>query len=548
MRHVFRILLWTACTLVVQVPTAFAAAATTPALQTDTGAVPGTYPPPRFTDPRRVAKLTSAFPRIDDIFRRYAEEKKIPGMVWGVVIDDELAHVAATGLQNMKTGTPVSPTTVFRIASMTKSFTVLAILKLRDEGRLALDDRVDKWLPEFAHIPLPTQDSAPLVIRQLLSHSTGFPEDNPWGDQQLAASDSDLTAWLQRGIPFSTPPGTRYEYSNYGFGLLGRIVTKASGRPYETYVRHEILDKLRMTSSTLEFTEVPTAQRATGYRFQPDGSYLEEPPLPQGAFGAVGGMLTDAADLGRYVAFHLAAWPARSDVDDGPVHRSSVREMSQLWTPSNLTMRRVDGRLRAAETGYGYGLRVTTDCRFEHIVGHGGGLPGFGSYMAWLPDYGVGLFAMANLTYSGPADAVSQAWDALLDTGGLYKRELPPSAALLRARDAILDLWNSWDDAKARNLGAMNLLLDAPAAQRRREIEQLKADVGACSQAGPVLPENWLRGQFNLTCAKGMVGVFYTLAPTEPPAVQYLAFRKLDSPADRLSAPTGPPAGISCSE
>ena len=540
-RYVPRILLCTACILLARLSLGDVsiAAAAAPA---------DSYPTPRFTDPQRVAKLTSAFPHIDDIFRRYAEEKKIPGMVWGVVIDDKLAHVAATGLQNIKSNTPVDPSTVFRIASMTKSFTVLAILKLRDAGKLTLEDPVAKWLPEFAHMPLPTRDTAPLVIRQLLSHSAGFPEDNPWGDQQLAATDRDLTEWLQRGIPFSTPPGTRYEYSNYAFGLLGRIVSKASGQPYETYVRRELLDKLRMAASTLEFSEVPAARRATGYRLQPDGSYSEERPLPQGAFGAVGGMLTDAADLGRYVAFHLSAWPARNDRDDGPVRRSSVREMSELWTPSNLTVKRADGRLQAAETGYGYGLRVTTDCRFEHIVGHGGGLPGFGSYMAWLPDYGVGLFAMANLTYSGPADAVSHAWDALIDTGGLNKRELPPSPALLEARDGIMDLWNSWDDAKARRLGAMNLLLDVPASQRRRDIELLKADIGQCSAAGPVMPENWLRGQFNLTCAKGVIGVFFTLSPTQPPAIQYLAFRKLDAPTVRLSAPTGPPAGVSCAD
>ena len=550
MRYVSLMLLWTACA---SLATAHAAASSEHAASPSAASAEPTarapdHPPPRFTDPQRVAKLSSAFPRIDDIFRRYAEEKKIPGMVWGIVIDHELAHVAAAGLQDIESNTPVTPSTVFRIASMTKSFTVLAILKLRDQGKLSLDDKVAKWLPQFARMELPTHDTPPLVIRQLLSHSAGFPEDNPWGDQQLAASERDLTAWLQKGIPFSTPPGTRYEYSNYAFGLLGRIVSKASGRPYESYVRHEILDKLHMASSTLEFSEVPAAQRATGYRLQPDGSYLVEPPLPQGAFGSVGGMLTDAGDLGRYLAFHLSAWPPRDDVDDGPVRRSSVREMSWLWTPSNLTVKRTDGRLQAAETGYGYGLRVTTDCRFDHIVGHGGGLPGFGSYMAWLPDYGVGLFAMANLTYSGPADAVSHAWDALLETGGLQKRELPPSPALLRARDNIMELWNAWDDAKARKVGAMNLLLDVPAAQRRRDIEQLKADVGECGAAGPVMPENWLRGQFNLTCANGTVGVFVTLAPTQPPAIQYLTFQKLDAPTAHLSAPTGPPAGVSCSE
>ena len=88
--------------------------------------------------------------------------------------------------------------TVFRIASMTKSFTALAILKLRDEGKLSLEDPVSKWIPEFARMELPTRDAPPLRIRHLLSHSAGFPEDNPWGDQQLSATDAQLTAWLKK--------------------------------------------------------------------------------------------------------------------------------------------------------------------------------------------------------------------------------------------------------------------------------------------------------------------------------------------------------------
>jgi len=506
------------------------------------------YPPPRFTDPERLRKLESALPEIDQVFRRYAADKKIPGMVWGVVIDGRLAHVGSAGVRDRASNAPVTAGTVFRIASMTKSFTSLAILKLRDEGKLSLEDPVSKWLPQFARMELPTLDTPPLQIRQLLSHSAGFPEDNPWGDQQLSASDADLTRWLGLGIPFSTPPGTRYEYSNYAFGLLGRIVTKAARMPYEKYVGAEILAKLHMDASTFHFSEVPGGIRAAGYRLRPDGTYLEEAPLPHGAFGSMGGLLTTAADLGKYVAFHLSAWPPRDDAETGPVRRASVREMSHMWTPSNLTAGRVNGALRAAETGYGYGLRVTTDCRFEHIAGHGGGLPGFGSYMAWLPDYGVGMFAMANLTYSGPSEPISQAWDVLLKTGGLRKRELPASPILSEMRSHIWNLWKSWDDAEAKHIAAANLFLDAPVAQRRAEIQKLKDEVGECTEAGLVMPENWLRGQFNMTCGKGTVGVFFTLAPTQPPAVQHLVFRKIDSDRSRMAAPTGPPAGAVCSE
>ncbi len=202
-----------------------------------------------------------------------------------------------------------------------------------------------------------------------------------------------------------------------------------------------------MTNSTLEFSDVPAARRAIGYRLKPDGTYAEEPPLPQGVFGAMGGLLTTATDMGRYVAFHLSAWPARDDAEAGPVNRASVREMSHLWTPSNLSARTVNGAMQASQSGYGFGLRVAADCRFEHIVSHGGGLPGFGSYMQWLPEYGVGMFAMATLTYSGPSAPISAAWDVMLKTGGLRKRELPPTTRQAEMRDHVFNLWKQWDDA-----------------------------------------------------------------------------------------------------
>jgi len=504
------------------------------------------YPPPRFTDPDRVKKLESTMPEIDRLFQAYAASEKIPGMIWGVVIDGRLAHVASTGVRDRTSNASVTPDAAFRIASMTKSFTALAILKLRDDGKLSLEDPVAKWIPQFTRMELPTRDTPPLTIRQLMSHSAGFPEDNPWGDQQLNATDAALDAWLRAGIPFSTPPGTRYEYSNYAFALLGRIVATASGTSYERYMRDQILAPLNMTGTTFEFSTVPAANRAIGYRLKPDGTYAEEPPLPHGAFGAMGGLLTTAADMGRYIGFHLAAWPPRDDAETGPVKRSSVREMAHLWTPANLNARIVNGKMQASQTGYGYGLRVSADCRFEHIVSHGGGLPGFGSYMQWLPEYGVGMFAMATLTYSGPSQPISAAWDVMLNSGGLKKRELPPTSRQTEMRTHVFNLWKEWNDAEVGKIAAVNFLLDAPAAERQAEIRALKNEVGECTAAGELRAENWLRGQFNLTCEKATVGAFFTLAPTQPPMMQHLEFRKLAPANDRMGAPTGAPAGVSC--
>ncbi len=394
----------------------------------------GAQTPPAFTDPQRVAKLQAAFPEIQSTMARWAGQRGVPGMSWGLVIDGDAQPIIRTmGIREWPSKKPVEVTTPFRIASMTKSFTALAILKLRDEGKLSLEDEVSRWIPEVGQFKYPVSDTAPLRVRVLLTHGAGFPEDKPWGDQQLDRPFDELTAWLRKGLPWSTPPDTAFEYSNYGFGLLGRIVERASGRTYRDYLENEILQPLGMMNSTLEPAEAKEA--AVGYRRE-GGEYRVEPSLKHGAFGAMGGLVTTAPDLARYVAFHLSAFPPRDGAETGPVRRSSVREMQRLWRMAGgvtVQRSRPDQPLTTRVGGYGYGLAITSDCRFDRIVGHGGGLPGFGSYMTWLPEYGVGLFAMTNLTYAGPRAPLDEAFSTLRRTGALQPRQLAPSPALIQS-------------------------------------------------------------------------------------------------------------------
>ena len=251
----------------------------------------GAHPVPVFADPARRAKIESALPAVERAFEKFYRERGTPGLAFGMLVDGQLVLAKGLGVAHRDSNAPVTAETRFRIASMTKSFTVLAILKLRDEGKLSLEDPVAKWIPETGKWTPPTRDSAVLRVRHLLTHGAGFPEDNPWGDQQLGISDAELDAWLKKGVPFSTSPGMAYEYSNYGFALLGRIVTKASGRPYRQYLEKEILMPLGMADSTLEPEEAPKAKTAVGYRRTGD-TYLVEPSLRHGAFGAMGGLVT----------------------------------------------------------------------------------------------------------------------------------------------------------------------------------------------------------------------------------------------------------------
>ena len=482
-----------------------------------------------FTDPERHSKLAGAYPAIDSLMRGFAERSHVPGIAYGIIVDGRLAHVGAVGYRELSSHAPVDTATVFRIASMTKSFTAVAILQLRDAGRLSLDDPAERYVPELAGLRYPTSDSPRITIRHLLSHSAGFPEDNPWGDQQLAVTDEQMSRMLRSGIPFSTAPGTGYEYSNYGFAILGRIVANVSGQPYARYVAEHVLRPLGMSATTLESGAVPPAHLAHGYRRQ-DDAWLEEKQLPDGAFGPMGGMLTSINDLARWVGFMLDAWPPRDGGDPGPLRRASRREMQQVARYVGAVAGQDDstGKLVLNVGGYGYGLGIRQSCLFRRLVSHSGGLPGFGSIMRWLPDYGVGIVALGNLTYTGWGDVTGEALELLSGTGGLVPRAAEPAPVLLERREQVSRLVVGWNDALADSIAAMNLYLDESKARRRAAIEHLRGEAGGhCRNEGPLEAENALRGSWRMRCGRGDLGVSISLAPTEPARVQFLEVKRL---------------------
>ena len=496
--------------------------------------------PPAAADGQRLAKLRTAFADIDRSFSDFARSVHAPGAAWGIIVDGVLVHTGAAGVRDVSAQAPVDADTVFRIASMTKSFTAMAILKLRDEGKLSLDDPAERYVPELKTLRYPTADSPRITVRHLLTHSAGFPEDNPWGDQQLAKSDDDLARMLRSGIPFSNAPGMAYEYSNYGFALLGRIVANVARTPYDRYIDESILRPLGMRATTLHPEKVPESRRAIGYRWE-DNQWKVEPSLPHGSFGAMGGMLTSIRDLSRYVAAFLDAFPPRDGAETAPLRRASLREMQQPWRPSTVRVTRDPASTAAQLTAgsYGYGLSVTQTCAFRSMVAHGGGLPGFGSHMRWLPDYGVGIIAFANVTYTGWGRVIGEAFDTLAATGGLQPRAPIPSDALVAARDAVSRLVSEWNDALADDIAAENLYLDRTKDRRRAEIADLRAKVGACRAPDRFdAVENALRGVWTMKCERGDLQVGITLAPTMPPKVQFLSVRP---------ASTQPPIAPTCS-
>jgi hypothetical protein len=220
----------------------------------------------------------------------------------------------------------------------------------------------------------------------------------------------------------------------------------------------------------------------------------------------------------------MSAFPPRDEADTGPIKRSSAREMQQSWrlSPASAFRPTVDGPLQIGVSSYGYGLGVSQDCRFASVVGHGGGLPGYGSLMRWLPEYGVGLIGMSNQTYQGFNSLFNDTLSALHRTGALQPRIVQPSQALLTAQSDVSNLIVKWDERFANRIAADNLFLDVPAEVRANRWKALAQQHGTCRPATSINPENALRGEWRMMCDRGWLNVFITLAPTMPAKVQLI--------------------------
>jgi CubicO group peptidase (beta-lactamase class C family) len=473
--------------------------------------------------------LSGWLPMVDKIYKDYAARNHYPGMVYGIVADGHLVYTGSSGYADVARGVAATAQTDFRIASMTKSFISVAILQLRDAGKIRLDDPASRYLRELAGQKGPASDAPAITIRELLTHSAGFPEDNPWGDRQLADSDAQLLALIRKGLSFSNSPGIGYEYSNTGFAILAYILQKITGEKYEEYVTAHILKPLGMTHTYFEYTDVPAPALAHGYR-RINGEWVEQPMLHTGIYGAMGGMITTMEDFAKYTAFQLAAWPSRSGKEEGPLKRSSCREMQQPWVFNNLNagFAYPGGAGCPLVSAYGYGIRWSKDCKGKTMVGHTGGLPGFGSNWMILPDYGIGVICFANLTYANTALINMAVLDTLVTLARLRPRLAVASPVLYERQKELTALLPDFSDATGSDIFAMNFWQDYFVDSLRAEARSLFARVGKIVRVGEMRPENNLRGAFLLEGERGKLEVRFTLTPEHPAKIQEYHIRLVD--------------------
>jgi CubicO group peptidase (beta-lactamase class C family) len=474
--------------------------------------------------------------------RWFAARAGQPALAYGVVADGELVHSGGLG-QRIVGGPPPDADTVFRIASMTKSFTATVVLLLRDAGALALDDPAVGYVSELSGLRLPAPDCPPVTVRHLLTMTAGFPSDDPWGDRQQGLDPAAFARLLADGALRSAwAPGTRFEYSNLGYAILGKVIESVTGQDYAEVVRDRLLMPLGLDRTSYEAGDVDAAKLARGYRHDSTAGWLEVPLDPYGAFAPMGGIFSCVRDLSRWVAGFAAAFPARSatpDDDDArhPLSRASRREMQlpHVTIPAggDGTVVRFGGPPRLA---YGFGLFCEDDPSFGDIVQHSGGYPGYGSNMRWHPGTGLGVIVLANGTYAPAGSLAGELLTALLTSAAATAPSFGCRAAgpvpapggpwpeTLAARDAVDGLLQDWDDEVAARLFGPNVELDQPLAQRQADIATLRERIGPFQRNGerPTECDSPAHCRWWLTGPGGTVALQIRLAPLREALVQQL--------------------------
>lgn len=459
---------------------------------------------------------------VDGEFRPLVDDGVTPGVAWGVVDRTGLVHAGGHG--TVRDGGPCPDAgTAFRIASMTKSFTAASIMLLAERGAVSLSDPVSRHVPEFADVPLPTDDSPQVTLAMLLSMSSGLPTDDAWADRQESMSREEFGRLLSAGVRFARAPDSRYEYTNLAFAVLGCVVAAVSGQSYHEFVDQELIRPLGLTSTGFDRSEAESL--AVGH-VRVDGRWEPLPFSRPGVFSAIGGLFSTVGDLAQWVRWLADAFPPRDGEDPGPLRRASRRAMQQVRRavpPS------ASSGSRPVVWGYGYGLVVEHDPAWGVVVSHSGGYPGYGSHMRWHPRTGLGVISLTNGRYvTGSAQATRALQAVLAETAAPAGRE-PLWPETLQARTSVERLLRDWDAAVDGMPFAGNVDLDLDLDRRRSEVRRLVDTVGPLLD--PAAPEDVLHSDspahvvWAVRGARGRLRCEIRLTPQNPPMIQTLEVR-----------------------
>ncbi len=318
--------------------------------------------PERSTSSRAVACLLalvcasrSLADGIDDYIHTVMEAQRIPGLALAVVRNGKPLKMRGYGLANVELNARVSTDTVFRISSISKQFLATAIVLLAQDGRLALDDHVNRYLEDSP------EAWAPITIRHLLTHISGLRQETPRFDPLAGQSNAELIR-NSYGEPVLFKPGEKFAYSNLAYDVLGEIIEKAAGRPWPEFLRERIFAPLEMTATRAASLTDVVSNRAAGYVFRDDTLTNARPLITLRVSGSL------LASLGDMVKWNAALSERR-------LIRSEGQQL--MWTPVLLP----DG----SSTNYGLGWWIDS-VQGHRRIRHGGDNPGYASEYSRFDD------------------------------------------------------------------------------------------------------------------------------------------------------------------
>lgn len=237
---------------------------------------------------------------------------RIPGMSMVIVYDQEVLLARGFGYADLEKQIPADPKTVYRIGSVTKAFTALMLMQLRDAGKLHVDDPIEKYLPEFK-IKSRFLDARPATFRQVAAHYSGLPREAPMLHEYQVTNEVPSVEDQLKSLRISEmllPAMTMYSYSNLGYSIMGLAMSKVAKQPYEQYVAAQILEPLGMNLSGFELTAQMKQHFAVGYRSAgSDGSYER---APHSTVEPAAGMLySNVSDMANFLSLFFREGPRR---------------------------------------------------------------------------------------------------------------------------------------------------------------------------------------------------------------------------------------------
>ena len=335
--------------------------------------------------------IPASYPQIDDYIKQQMLVGNIPGLAVVVVQGDEVVYCKGFGIASTNTNQPVTPQTIFDLASVSKSFTALGVLLLRDDGLIELDDPIQQYMPDFK----PNDSLAShITVRQLLNHTSGLPGafSAPLIFQQGDDEMAELVTALGR-VRLNREPGSSFEYADINYCLLGALIERVSGKTFEDYIYKNIFVPLGMPNTTLYPDEAAVLDRAEGHQPMYGQVVTRHIPIYRSALPA-GWVMSCAEDMGQWLMVHL---------NGGRTAGGQVIPAADIEEAHSSTIMFEE---KGEDMGYGMGWLISS-IDGVLVIWHGGDTPNFTADMILLPDYETGVVVLVNSQASATGHSIA---------------------------------------------------------------------------------------------------------------------------------------------